>query len=462
MNRYEGIILMAEFDTHNYVEDEGISLIDLFLIVWRKKFLIVALSFLGLVLGGAVAFVMNDNNETLVTIVEYQWDGINNGEYPNGSLFEVSSAFTVNVYNLAIQDAGVTLTSNDIREELTITPIIPNNIVALIENSIRTGQSFNYFPTSFKYALNIGQLELSQAEGRILLNALIERFKTDFESKYIQKSVVLNYALSNIDNPNYDYTEVEFIFDNQLVFVENTIKLIIDNANNFVSISNTLPLKTFNDVLVQIDLLRRLELNNMRALINTYVLTKNVDRAVNRLRFENESKTLELRKQEQILTNLESTIENFSGTTQTVIIPGFDGTINTRSYLETLYAKYIETYALIAELEQDIAFNDSRIEKFLNPNSNINPEEQIEIVELIIVDLTAQLDTLVTNTNALLKEYNTILVKDIASNVVSPVSEDNTNVLLFAAIGLVLGGMISLGVVFVDHTMKQYKKNKHA
>jgi hypothetical protein len=453
---------MAEFNTQNYVEDEGISLIDLFLIVWRKKFLIIALSFLGLVLGGAVAFVMNNNNETLATIVEYQWDGINEGEYPNGARFEVSSAFTVNVYNLAIQDVNVTLTSNDIREELTITPIIPNNVVALIESSIRTGESFNYFPTSFKYSLNIGQLELTQEEGRVLLNSLIERFKTDFESKYIQKSVVLNYALSNIDNPNYDYTEIGLIFDNQLVLVENAIELIIENANNFVSVDNTLPLKTFNDVLVQIDLLRTLELNNMRALINTYVLTKNVDRAVIRLQFENETKTLELNKQQQILANLEQTIENFTGTTQTVIIPGFDGTVNTTSYLETLYANYIETYALIADLEQDIAFNDSRIEKFLNPNSNINPEDQIEIVELIIGDLTVQMDALVNNTNALLNEYNTILVKDIASNVVSPVSEEGTNTFLFAAIGLVLGGMVSLGVVFIDHTMKEYKKKKQA
>ena len=56
---------MAELETQNYIEDDGISLIDLFLIVWRKKFLIIFLSFLGLVLGGATAFVMNNNNETL-------------------------------------------------------------------------------------------------------------------------------------------------------------------------------------------------------------------------------------------------------------------------------------------------------------------------------------------------------------------------------------------------------------
>ena len=32
---------MAEFENQNYVEDDGISLIDLFLIVWKKKFLII-------------------------------------------------------------------------------------------------------------------------------------------------------------------------------------------------------------------------------------------------------------------------------------------------------------------------------------------------------------------------------------------------------------------------------------
>lgn len=63
---------MAEFEPQKYLEDKGISLIDLFLIVWKKKFLILFLSFIGIVLSVSISFIINNNNETLATIVEYQ------------------------------------------------------------------------------------------------------------------------------------------------------------------------------------------------------------------------------------------------------------------------------------------------------------------------------------------------------------------------------------------------------
>ena len=67
-----------------------------------------------------------------------------------------------------------------------------------------------------------------------------------------------------------------------------------------------------------------------------------------------------------------------------------------------------------------------------------------------------------TNTNTLLEEYNLFFVRNIATNLTSPTVEEGRSTLLFAAIGLALGGIISLGVVFVDHTMKDYKKKKQA
>ncbi len=185
---------MSEMNTQTYIEDDGISLIDLFLIVWKKRILIIALSLLGLILGFAVAFIMNNNNQALSTIVEYQWDGINEGEYPNGARFEVSNAFTVTVYLNAIDTAGVELTSNEVREQLMIRPIVPNNVLNAIQQAIENGEELTYFPTAFKYMLNTGQLGISEVEGSGIVKCTIDGFRDDFESKYIQQSVVLNYA----------------------------------------------------------------------------------------------------------------------------------------------------------------------------------------------------------------------------------------------------------------------------
>lgn len=456
---------MAEFETQNYVEDEGISLIDLFLIVWKKKFLIIFLSFLGLVLGGATAFVMNGNNETLATIVEYQWDGISEGEYPNGARFEASNAFTVTVYLNAIEEAGVELTSNEVREELLIRPIVPNNILKAIEVAIRNGEELTYFPTAFKYSLNAGQLGISEDQARTLLNALIDGFREDFEAKYIQQAVVLNYALTNLDT--YDYSEVSTIYGTQLKLIESAIKQVLPEANTFVSTELGL---SFNDILVELDLVKNVDLNNMNAIINTFLLTKNINRAITRLEYNNEIKELELAKEQQILDNIKEAIVSYPGSEQTIVIPGLEGSINTTTYLEVLFNQLLISQRLIAELEQDIAFNESRIVLYESQrdNSGNNPAAQEALNELIEAN-TGLLDTtntiinrLVINTNTLLEEYNLIVVRNIATSLTSPTIEEGSNTLLFAAIGLILGGLISLGVVFVDHTMKDYNKKKQA
>lgn len=456
---------MAEFETQNYVEDEGISLIDLFLIVWKKKFLIIFLSFLGLVLGGATAFVMNGNNETLATIVEYQWDGISEGEYPNGARFEASNAFTVTVYLNAIEEAGVVLTSNEVREELLIRPIVPNNILKAIEVAIRNGEELTYFPTAFKYSLNAGQLGISEDQARTLLNALIDGFREDFEAKYIQQAVVLNYALTNLDT--YDYSEVSTIYGTQLKLIESAIKQVLPEANTFVSTELGL---SFNDILVELDLVKNVDLNNMNAIINTFLLTKNINRAITILEYNNEIKELELAKEQQILDNIKEAIVSYPGSEQTIVIPGLEGSINTTTYLEVLFNQLLISQRLIAELEQDIAFNESRIVLYeaQRDNSGNNPAAQEALNELIEAN-TGLLDTtntiinrLVINTNTLLEEYNLIVVRNIATSLTSPTIEEGSNTLLFAAIGLILGGLISLGVVFVDHTMKDYNKKKQA
>ena len=456
---------MAEFENQNYVEDEGISLIDLFLIVWKKKFLIMFLSFLGIVLGGATAFVMNNNNETLATIVEYQWDGINEGEYPNGARFEASNAFTVTVYLNAIEAAGVELTSNDIREQLTITPIVPNNILNAIQEAIENGEELTYFPTAFKYSLNAGQLGINNDEATTLLNALFDEFRSDFEAKYIQQSVVLNYAFTNLEK--YDYTEIAIIYATQIELIDNAVDRVLPKGNTFISTELGL---TFTDIKVELELLRTVDIANMNALINNFLLTKNINRAIARLQYENEIKALELAKEVQVLSNLESAITNYPGSEQTIVIPGLDGTIETTTYLETLYNQLIASQRIIAELEQDISYNEQKIALYdLQRDNNGNNQEAFEAIDdltnettglLVITNLV--MNTLVTNTNTLLEEYNLIVVRNIATNLTSPTVEEGLSTLLFAAIGLVLGGIVSLGVVFVDHTMKDYKKKKQA
>ncbi len=207
----------------------------------------------------------------------------------------------------------------------------------------------------------------------------------------------------------------------------------------------------------------------MNALINTFLLTKNIDRAITRLEYNNEIKALELAKESQVLSDLQDAIA-ITRVRTNHCIPGLDGTIETTTYLEVLYTQLLESQRTIAELEQDIAFNESRIVLYeaQRDNNGNSPAAQEALAELTeantgLLDSTNNvINTLVENTNTLLEEYNLIVVRNIATTLAAPTVEEGSNTLIFAAIGLVLGGMISLGVVFIDHTMKTYKKNKLA
>jgi hypothetical protein len=188
------------------------------------------------------------------------------------------------------------------------------------------------------------------------------------------------------------------------------------------------------------------------------------------LQYNNQIKLLELSKEQQVLDNIKEAVTIYPGSEQTIVIPGLEGSINTTSYLQVLFDQLLISQRTIAELEQDIAFNNARIVLYeaQRDNNQNNLAAQAALNELT-EENTGLLDTtntiinaLVTNTNTLLEEYNLIVVSNIANNLTSPTVEEGSNTLLFAAIGLVLGGMISLGVVFIDHTMKDYKKKKNA
>jgi hypothetical protein len=270
------------------------------------------------------------------------------------------------------------------------------------------------------------------------------------------------------DEYNYDYSEVARIYATQLTLIENAIQKVLPEANSFVSTELDI---SFNDILVELDLIRNIDLNNMNALINTFLLTKNINRSITRLEYNNEIKELELAKEQQILDNIKDAIANYPGSEQTIIIPGFEGSINTITYLQVLFDQLLISQRSIAELEQDIAFNESRIVLYRAQQEEVldNDSASQEALNELTEANTGLLDTtnvlvniLVTNTNTLLEEYNLIVVSNIATSLTSPTVEEGFNTLLFAAIGLVLGGMVSLGVVFVNHTMKEYKKQKQA
>ena len=84
-------------------QEDGLSFTELFMMFWRRRVLITVMTIIGALAGVLVSVIVNATSIKVSTIVEYQWNGINKGEYPNGTRFDVSNAFGPNVYNGVIE-----------------------------------------------------------------------------------------------------------------------------------------------------------------------------------------------------------------------------------------------------------------------------------------------------------------------------------------------------------------------
>ena len=375
--------------------------------------------------------------------MEYQWDGINKGEYPNGSRFDVINAFSPNVYNTALGLLDFDLTVNDTRNELTVTPVVPRSVLDSIQAAVERGEVFSYFPTVYRYTLNISNLSLSDEEGKLLLDNLINEFTSEFQRTYVTQTVVRNIAFENFSR--FDLLDQVLVIKNQIDSMTTLIEDLIEfKPSAAIFRSSTLNL-TLNDILSQLSLTRSLQLNSAEALIVSNQLAKDATLTIDRLTYNNRLMNVELAKANQFLTELNLLVENYTGSTSTIIIPGYEGQINTTSALETIYERIIETQEIIAELEQDIIYNNLLISEFesASTNNTLNTRAQNEIN-----DVVDNLTSIIVSTNTVLSEFNQVLNRNTARVLVNATIEAGVSLVLYSAIGLFALGFVSLIVVF--------------
>ncbi len=445
----------------NAAYDEGISLIEIFNIIWKRKVFI----FLCTVIVGIFSFIgvriYNNNNAQLVTVISLQWNGITEGEYPDGQLFHVSSMFETHVLNEALIDAGLDrVSTNKLRNSINVTGIVPNNIVKMIEQSLAKGQEMTYYPTDFKLTLNYGSLGINASQGEKLIEYIISNFREDFERTYIMQKVLVENIVKNLDE--YDYPDMYDVLNSQLKLIENSINRTFPQSSKFVSSNNGLG---FDDLLVIVNRIRNTKMQDMLAGLETSecIVSKNPELTI--IRYENQIDALEieLTKQTAIKTELTKIISEYKGGEHVIIIPGMseEYQYNTNPYLNTLYEKLVETEIKIAEDNATIDLLEKRIAKLSMDHDSEGEDflDRVNFVEQKAEQILNELDTLIEDTNTVLEDYNNLKIKNSVRILATPQVETPQSTLLVSAIGLVLGLMISTFVVIIQHNLNEHKKH---
>lgn len=429
--------------------EREISLKELFDVIWKGKWIIAIAAVGAFVLAAAGAFVMDSRSSEVATIVALQWDGIDEGQYPDETTFEYSTMIPAHVYTLAIAEEGLSVQADDVRNAMSIKPIVPSSVLAQIQTALEDGETLTYYATDYKWTLESSKIGLSVSEGSELLTQVQLQLKEDFARKYINQVSVLDFT--DVDFDEYDYLDAYEILSAQI----NAIDSVMEPRSEieFTSISGY----SFSDILVRTDLLKRIELNQIITRTNNYLLTRDDQYLITSYQYKIEQSQLELDKATAKEVEIQEVITNYREINN-IVIPGLE---DTSVGVDTYYAELIAAQVLlqdeIAEMTYDIEFYELQIDRLngVDPTFTVTQQQQVEEivkVENNIEDAVEKLDVIINDTEVLLANYNEYLINsDTIVQLLAPEYQSSLSIIMISAIGLVLGAGISTVVVLFKH-----------
>ncbi|KFZ27393.1 MAG: hypothetical protein KQ78_00305 [Candidatus Izimaplasma bacterium HR2] len=434
------------------MEEREISIKELINVIWRGKVTIVMLASAFLFIGAVTSFVYDKTNSQVSTVLTLQWNGVTRGEYPDGTRFDYNTAIESYVISMALEAEGIEgLTTNDVREAIDMVPIVPSDISSVILTALEEGEQISYYPTDYKIVVDNGALDLSVQEATDFLNELIDQMRFDFEKKYIQQSVILDFTDADFDE--YDYIEVYSILNTQITLIDNAMNNRVGIDPGFVS--PTLGIG-FADILVRTSLVRQIDLSQISSRTNTYLLTKDVDYLITNYTYQIDVKQLDLNKALVNVADAQLMVDNYAGSVNTIIIPGMDTNLEIDTYYNTLINNLVILQKQVSDLSTDIDYYELQIDRLSgdDPNFDISIEklaEEIAKVEASILNADTALEGIISDSNTLLIEYNVYTTSNIIKPLMAPQYESSISVVMYTGIGLIVGAGIGAVVVLFKH-----------
>lgn len=446
----------------NESKNEGLSLKWIFKVIWNYRILFISVFSLFLVVIFSIGLLYNSLNSKVVTYVELQWDGITEGLYPDGQRFDYSNMLSSDLFENAYETADINpISSTELKKSITIMPIIPNSVTEYIESQLLRGNQVSYFATEFKIILDNGNLNLNVSDAQKLLNSLINEFKLDFERKYISKSVIIDYMKTDLSQ--YDYIEAYDILSSQIDLIYDVTDQVLEESNNFTSAQLGFG---FNNIKVRADLIRQIDLDNIIASVNSYLLTKNDEALITNYKYKIELINLDLNKESSYLLEIENLISGYTGSTTAIVIPGVDtDIIELDPYLNNLYQEAVDSQRIIAQYERDIVYYQKQVDRLdgSDPSYVVSPEKQAEEainVEAAIDSSTEQLSSVVNDLSILLEEYNLYRSRSLVKVLNTPQYEAELNLAFILLLGVLVGGLAGLTFTFVKNNKDNNKISK--
>ena len=183
----------------------------------RFSFLIFLLS----LAGSLLIYLYADNKQayTASVVIKYTNSGVDDGYAPDGSKLDVNEIYSSAVISQAMDALGASGKLSNIRSNVTVTPIIPDDQQKINDALIEKGEEITYFPNTYRVSLVVsGKQGANYA--RNMLDAILQSYCTYYTEKYVEQKLSLNPSSHLLEN-GYDYYECIRILENDTNDMQN-------------------------------------------------------------------------------------------------------------------------------------------------------------------------------------------------------------------------------------------------
>lgn len=471
-------VVLKQDEKQTEVQEE-ITLAELIRVFLKGKWLIGAFAVAALAVTLFYIKFLSPEIGKIETIISFNYEGIEKGLDPNGQNMDVSmikAPVVLDQVVRALQLDQYNITSDDLRKNISISPVIPGNVtehIKRLEEDIKGNidalQEYVYFPNKYIITFSVDRdLGISEKFAQQIVDEVVKQYQQYFYRTYSDMSVLAN-AIQPIEYDEYDYPEISTIIHNQLDIFMNFLntKLKQTNGENFRSVETGL---SFSDIRESISIIQHVDLGRLDSMIGAYNLTKNKEKLIKLYEYKIKMEELNMKNKNEEASLLTDIIQKYQKDKKLILTAAMGvegaGLLNledTDEYYNVLTQKYVDAGVAANQSRINIQYYQQEIDKLQNDMVDAESKAAAEEdVKYYISLIKGRIEYWIDVTNKTVEEYyetnlfNQAITRNSPSQFTSNFSE-NIMFLLFAAmVGLLLGAC----VVFIRYYQKKYEPIK--
>ncbi len=209
---------------------------------------------------------------TAVSVINYSYDGAENGRAPDGTPLDVTGIYSSNVVSQALRNLGLPQSQfpvDVIRSSVTVEQIEDESVTAVNEAVNSDGETSELQPTEYMLSYT-GSGSYGADLTRSILDEILDVYFADFSRQYLNSTSVVN-STSQVNQGSFDYIEqVELISDG----LESAVNSLSERASSGTPFYSVQTGYSFHELVNEFSSLQETRISSLFAYILRHRVTK--------------------------------------------------------------------------------------------------------------------------------------------------------------------------------------------